>query len=77
MNGQSAELLYRRKSMSFLRYYRGVKLDFVKVKEICDMYCKGYNIQDLVKIFHSTKKSISRVLKNNNINIQRNRRALL
>ena len=28
-------LLYRRKSMSFLRYYRGVKLDFVKVKEIC------------------------------------------
>lgn len=49
----------------------------IKVKEICDMYCKGYNIQDLVKIFHSTKKSISRVLKNNNINIQRNRRALL
>ena len=28
-------LLYRRKSMSFLRYYRGVKLDFEKVKEIC------------------------------------------
>lgn len=28
-------LLYRRKSMNFLRYYRGVKLDFVKVKEIC------------------------------------------
>lgn len=28
-------LLYRRKSMSFLRYDRAVKLDFTKVKEIC------------------------------------------
>lgn len=28
-------LLYRRKSMSFLRYDRTVKLDFAKVKEIC------------------------------------------
>ena len=49
----------------------------VNAKEICDKYNVGYNIQDLIKIFHTTKKYISRVLKENGIKIQRGRKALL
>lgn len=46
-------------------------------KEVCKKYNEGYNIQDLIKIFHSSKGYISRVLKENGIKIERNRKALL
>lgn len=46
-------------------------------KEVCDKYNEGYNIQDLVKMFHSPKRCISKVLRENGIVIERNRRALL
>lgn len=46
-------------------------------KEVCDKYNEGYNIQDLIKMFHSSKRYISKVLKENGIKIERNRKALL
>lgn len=46
-------------------------------KEICDKYQEGYNIQDLIKLFHSPKRYISKVLKANGITIQRGRKALI
>lgn len=46
-------------------------------KEICDKYNEGYNIQDLIKMFHTNKKYISKVLKENGIKIQRGRKARL
>lgn len=49
----------------------------IKAKEICDKYNEGYNIQDLIKMFHSNKKHISKILKENGIKIQRGRKALL
>jgi group I intron endonuclease len=49
----------------------------LKAKEICDKYKEGYNIQDLIKMFHTNKKYISRTLKENKIKIQRGRKALL
>lgn len=48
-----------------------------KEKEVCKKYLEGYNIQDLVKIFHSQKMYISRILKNNGITIQRGRKSIL
>lgn len=48
-----------------------------KEKEVCEKYLEGYNIQDLVKMFHSQKMYISRILKNNGIKIQRGRKAIL
>jgi group I intron endonuclease len=48
----------------------------IHAEEICNMYNKGYNIQDLVKRFHTQKKYISKILKSNGIKIQRNRKAL-
>lgn len=49
----------------------------IKAKEVCEKYCAGYNIQDLIKMFHFSKKYISKVLKENGIKIQRGRKALL
>jgi group I intron endonuclease len=49
----------------------------IKFKEVCDKYREGYNIQDLVKMFHSSKKYISKILKDNGIIIQRGRKAML
>lgn len=49
----------------------------IKAKEICDMYNEGYNIQDLTKMFHTNKRYISKTLRDNNIEIQRGRKALL
>lgn len=49
----------------------------VKSKEVCAKYNDGYNIQDLVRIFHSSKRYISKVLRENGITIQRGRKALL
>lgn len=46
-------------------------------KEICGKYNDGFNIQDLIKMFHSNKRYISKVLKENGIEIQRGRKALL
>lgn len=46
-------------------------------KEVCEKYNEGYNIQDLIKIFHSSKRYISKVLKENGIKIHKNRRALI
>lgn len=46
-------------------------------KEICDKYNEGYNIQDLVRMFYTTKKYISKTLKENGIKVQRGRKALL
>lgn len=48
-----------------------------KEKEVCEKYLEGYNIQDLVKMFHSQKMYISQILKNNGITIQRGRKAIL
>ena len=49
----------------------------IYAKEVCEKYCIGYNIQDLIKMFHTSKKYISKVLKENGIKIQRGRKALL
>lgn len=46
-------------------------------KEVCEKYLEGYNIQDLVKMFHSQKMYISKILKNNGITIQRGRKSIL
>lgn len=46
-------------------------------KEVCEKYNEGYNIQDLIKIFHSSKRYISKVLKENGIKVHKNRRALI
>lgn len=46
-------------------------------KEICDKYNEGYNIQDLIKMFHTSKKYISKTLKGKGIKIQRGRKAKL
>lgn len=46
-------------------------------KEVCKKYKEGYNIQDLIKMFHTSKRYISKVLKENNVKIQRGRKALL
>lgn len=43
-------------------------------QELCDLYNKGFNIKDLCTYFHSTKKSISKVLKESGIQIQRNKK---
>ncbi len=49
----------------------------IKAKEICDKYNEGYNIQDLIKMFHTNKKYISKTLRDSGIKIQRGRKALL
>lgn len=46
-------------------------------QELCDKYKEGYNIQDLIKMFHSSKRYISKVLKENGVEIQRGRKARL
>ena len=46
-------------------------------EEICEKYIEGHNIQDLIKMFHSSKRYISKVLKENGIEIQRGRKARL
>lgn len=46
-------------------------------REVCEKYNEGYNIQDLIKIFHSSKRYISKVLKENGIKVHKNRRALI
>ena len=47
----------------------------IHAQEICDKYNEGYNIQDLVRMFHSPKRYISKVLKSNGVEIQRGRKA--
>lgn len=49
----------------------------IHAKEICEKYNEGYNIQDLIKMFHSPKRYISKVLKDNGTEIQRGRKARL
>lgn len=49
----------------------------VKAKEICDKYKEGHNIQDLIKMFHTNKRYISKTLRENGIEIQRGRKALI
>lgn len=49
----------------------------IKATEVCEKYNAGYNIQDLIKLFRSSKRYISRTLKEPGIKIQRNRKALL
>lgn len=49
----------------------------IHAKEVCEKYDEGYNIQDLVKMFHTPKRYISRTLKENGIAIERGRKALL
>lgn len=49
----------------------------IHAKDICEKYNEGYNIQDLIKMFHSPKRYISKVLKENGIEIQRGRKARL
>lgn len=44
-------------------------------EQLCKMYEDGFNIKDLCKIFHSTKKSVSKTLKDSGIQIQRNRKS--
>lgn len=48
----------------------------IHAKEIIEKYKEGYNIQDLTKIFHSSKKYISNVLYNAGISIQRGRKSI-
>lgn len=45
--------------------------------EICKKYLEGYNIQDLITMFHSNKKYISMLLRKAEIKIIRNKKSML
>lgn len=49
----------------------------IRAKEICEKYNEGYNIQDLIVMFHANKKYISKSLRANGVKIQRGRKSLI